>query len=485
MPSLLRSLVVIAVPGGLACVALAADVPAEPRPDPTTVRTYEKAYRYTQAGWVVLHIEGEPYPRGYQHGKLMAAEIAQYIATLARERYPNDPAEGWRTVRLLTDALLLRKMDREFLEEMKGIADGASDAGARFDGRKIDLIDIAGLNTWQELETLEPALAATPTGVENLKRAAPVPDKPDHCSAFAATAPATADGKIVFGHITMFGLFLGPFVNVWIDCKPAKGRRFVMQGFPGAVWSSQDYYQNDAGILLLETTIDQTPFDPAGEPLTTRARRAIQYAESIDDVVKTLSTRNNGLYSNEWLIADTKTNEIAMFELGTRTSRLWRSSKNEWFGGTPGFYWGCNNAKDRAVRAEAAPAGGERPAATDWQPSGRDRAWMKFYEQNKGKIDAEAGKRVFATPEIALPHSLDAKVTNTALAQKLACWALYGPPTGKTWKPTRSQRLRHPDIKPLEPYPWTLLTINPPPEPAGADRLPDFLKPRKEPAIRP
>ena len=29
-----------------------------------------------------------------------------------------------------------------------------------------------------------------------------------------------------------------------------------------------------------------------------------------------------------------------MFELGTYKTKLWRSSKNEWFGGTQGFYWG-------------------------------------------------------------------------------------------------------------------------------------------------
>ena len=64
------------------------------------------------------------------------------------------------------------------------------------------------------------------------------------------------------------------------------------------------------------------------------------------------STKNNGLYTNEWLIGDAKTNEIAMFELGTYKTRLYRSSKNDWFGGTEGFYWGDNNAKDLAVRLE-------------------------------------------------------------------------------------------------------------------------------------
>src|SRR5947207_8765199 len=102
-----------------------AETPSLFQPDPLAVQRFEKGYRYPQAGWVVLHIEGDPYPRGYQHGRLLAPEIAKYAATLARDRYPKDPAEGWKTIRTLTDALFLRKLDREFLEEMKGIADGA------------------------------------------------------------------------------------------------------------------------------------------------------------------------------------------------------------------------------------------------------------------------------------------------------------------------------------------------------------------------
>ena len=114
--------------------AAAADIPAPHQPAAKALERHEKGYRYSQAGWVVVHVEGDPYPRGYQHGKLLANEIAKYAATLARDRYAKDPAEGWRTIRTLTDALFLRKIDREILEEMKGIADGAAAAGAKFEG---------------------------------------------------------------------------------------------------------------------------------------------------------------------------------------------------------------------------------------------------------------------------------------------------------------------------------------------------------------
>ena len=106
MPRFAR-LLVLALPASLFAFPAArpADVPAGHEPDPRSVQRYQKATRYTQAGWVVLHIEGGPYDRGYQHGRLMAAEIADYVATLARERYARDPAEGWRAVRTLVSNL--------------------------------------------------------------------------------------------------------------------------------------------------------------------------------------------------------------------------------------------------------------------------------------------------------------------------------------------------------------------------------------------
>ena len=140
-----------------------------------------------------------------------------------------------------------------------------------------------------EIETLDGGLEALPTGLEGLtprgkKPKAMPPAKAEHCSAFAATGPATADGKVVFGHITMFGLYPSRFFNVWLDVKPDKGHRVLMQSYPGGIQSGMDYYLSDAGLIVCETTIDQTRFHAEGIPLASRIRKALQYGESIDDV---------------------------------------------------------------------------------------------------------------------------------------------------------------------------------------------------------
>jgi hypothetical protein len=454
-----------------ACPA-AEPVPPDFRPDPLSVQRYGPAYRYPQAGWIVLHIEGEPYERGYQHGHLVAPEIAAYLRCSAAMRGHKAPGEAWNATRALVNALFVRRYEREFLEEMMGIADGAAAAGARFEGRPVDLVDVVAMNAWPEIETLDSALEATPTGLEGMRfpgpqpRALP-PAKPMHCSAFAATGPATADGKIVFGHITMFGLYPSLYYNVWLDVKPTQGRRVFMQTYPGGIQSGMDFYYNDAGLLVSETTIAQTRFDISGKALASRIRQALQYADSIDRAVEILKDGNNGLYTNEWLLGDVKTNEIAMFELGTHKSKLYRSSKNEWFGPVEGFYWGCNNEKDLDVRLETIAGVNDRPANLVWRPSDRDKMWLRLYRENKGKIDVAFGKRAFTTPPVAAFSSLDAKFTTTDLAKELKTWALFGPPLGRAWEPTKEERGRYPEVRALVGNPWTVLHAGPPPEKTG------------------
>jgi hypothetical protein len=88
---------------------------ASERPDPASVQRYGPAYRYPRAGWIVLHVEGAPYDRGYQHGRLLAPEIADYVKTLAVKRSVKAPADAWGAARTQANVLFLRRYDKEFL----------------------------------------------------------------------------------------------------------------------------------------------------------------------------------------------------------------------------------------------------------------------------------------------------------------------------------------------------------------------------------
>jgi hypothetical protein len=404
------------------------------------VQTFGPAYRYPSAGWIYLHIEGAPYERGYQHGHLMAREIPEYLERCASELGSKDQWDQYRTT---ANALFLRGFDREIMEEMRGIADGAADAGAKWKNRRIDLMDIVVANVTVEMGDLERAVSTTATGLEGLEFNAPSyagakkDSVLDHCSAFAATGPATRDGKMVIGHVTWWPLTLAEQTNVMLDIKPASGHRMLIQSYPGGIESGTDWYQNDAGMVLTETTINQTPFNVQGTPIAFRARMAIQYGGNIDEVVERLGTRNNGLYTNEWLIGDAKNNEIAMYELGTNKSKLWRSSKNEWFGGTTGFYWGDNNPKDINIRLENYPDPKGAPDYIPYVPGMRDMAWQNLYQKHQGQIDEQFAFLAFRTAPLVSATTMDAKVATADMASRMMVWAEIGKPNQREWVPER------------------------------------------------
>src|SRR5437870_4301597 len=77
-------------------------------PDPASVQRYGRSYRYPQAGWIVLHIEGAPYERGVQHGRLLAPEIAGYLRCYAAQQSPAAPAEAWKLTRTIANTSFLR-----------------------------------------------------------------------------------------------------------------------------------------------------------------------------------------------------------------------------------------------------------------------------------------------------------------------------------------------------------------------------------------
>jgi len=414
-------------------------------PSKAALETYGPAYRYPEGGWIYLHIEGAPYERGYQHGHLMAHEIQTYLERCAAQLDANSIKESWQWGRTTSNALFLRGFDQEILEEMRGIADGAADAGATWYGRKVDLYDIVAANTVTELGELRSAMPMTPTGLESLHL-----EKPSYaqgklpvtarCSAFCATGKATRDGRMVIAHITMWPLTLAEQTNVMLDVQPKTGHRILMQSYPGGIQSGTDWYQNDAGVVLTETTIRQSPFNIAGLPVAFRARKAIQYGDNIDKVVEYLGTKNNGLYTNEWLIGDAQNNEIAMYELGTYKTRLYRSSKNDWFGGTEGFYWGDNNAKNLNVRLEYEPDPHSAPMHIPYVASERDLAWQNLYEKYHGQIDQQFAYLAFRTAPLVTSSAMDAKVVSAEMAKNMMVWATFGKPNQREWVPSERDK---------------------------------------------
>ena len=128
---------------------------------------YEKAYRYNIQGWIYLHIEGEPYERGFQHGYLLSAEIVDMLnrwsniihnypklsrisQRLSEERYNKISELWWNFCVKNCYELYWDKYPEEYQQEISGIAAGITAGGGTIHGRDIHPADILTMNEMYE-----------------------------------------------------------------------------------------------------------------------------------------------------------------------------------------------------------------------------------------------------------------------------------------------------------------------------------------------
>ena len=298
------------------------------------------SYRFDRGGWLYVHLEGEPGALGYQHGYLLAPEIEDAFAAV-RAEMTHSTERDWEFFRKAAHDMLWPKIDAEYQQELQGIVDGLR---ART-GSKLDVYDIAAFNAFEELPDYyvpwynkAHPVAQAPMGSGR------TPDlkSPGNCSAFVATGSWTKDHQIVIAHNNWTSYLNGERWRIMFDIAPAHGYRILMDGFPGVIASDDDFGINSDGLMATETTITQFEgWNPEGKAEFVRARKALQYASSIDEYTRIMLDGNNGGYANDWLLGDRKTGEIAQLELGLNAYKLWRTKD--------GVFAGSNWARDPKV----------------------------------------------------------------------------------------------------------------------------------------
>ena len=335
-----------------------------------------KAYRFERGGWIYVHLEGSPHDIGYQHGYLLAPEISDAFAAVSVEM-THTSKRDWNFFRRSAHQMLWPKIDPEYQSELQGIVDGL-----QAQKYKLDLDDIVAMNAFMELPDYY-----VPWLDEQTQGAKP-PSKPgaEHCSAFVATGSYTKDHQIVMAHNNWTSYLEGARWKIIFDITPQQGYRMFMDGFPGVIVSDDDFGVNSDGLMVTETTIsDFHGWNPNGKPEFVRARKAMQYAGSIDEYVKIMLDGNNGGYANDWLLADRKTGEIARFELGLLHSKVWRTKD--------GYYAGSNFASDPDVLKDETTFDPSNAASS---ANARHIRWDELMAANQGKIDTTLAQAFLA-----------------------------------------------------------------------------------------
>jgi hypothetical protein len=326
-----------------------------------------KAYREDKNGWIYLHIEGEPFGRGFQRGYLTANETDEFLKTMAYLLKFNTAKESDFFVKAAAK-LFKKKVSKEYIEEMRGMVAGMSKAGKHVTLDEMlfmnGFIDLSGYWWPKQKESMGPG-----------------------CSAFVATGDATADGKIVMAHNTWVSYASGRFCNIIVDIVPDKGHRILMQSWGPLIYSGTDFFITSAGLIGTETTIGSfTGFNEKGTPVFERARKAMQYANSIDEWARIMIENNSGAYANSWLLGDIKTNEIARLELGLKHHSLEKK--------TDGYISGSNVTDNLGILREET-----KGAAYDDirnRAVARRERWKQLMKKHYGKIDVEIAKRMLA-----------------------------------------------------------------------------------------
>ena len=425
-------------------------------------------------GWIVVRARGTPYQVGFQNGNLLANEIYDAIEALkliGEKGYKRK----WQFFCDTAMNLFWPKLTKEYTEEFQGILDGVLAKKIK----NVRLQDIAALNSYFDSVSYHYWLRSKEkVATSPLARA-------EHCSAFIATGDETANGQIVLAHNTWFQYLPGARYNAILDISPTAGKRFIMQTMPGTISSGTDWYLNEAGLVVAETTITgMTTFNPDESPYFLRARKAIQYANDIDDWAKIMIKSNNGGYANDWLIGDISTGEIALLELGTFNHKMERTRN--------GVFVGSNIATSKEVRSETKMNYDIKESSC----TARQQRLEELIQLNKGKINSKLAKVLLAdhldsstnrdTPgrnsicghiesdergvpewEYA-PHypagCFDGKVTDSSMAERGKFWAHWGRPCDMPFE-TEPFLRNHPEyewqrrcLRNITPYPWTLMT---------------------------
>ncbi|MBL4932789.1 C45 family autoproteolytic acyltransferase/hydolase [Clostridium paridis] len=336
---------------------------------------YGKGYKYEKNGWIYVHIEGEAYKRGLQHGFLLANEIEEIIDNLKFLTYWNTGKE-WSFFVDQAEKQFTHKVDEEFLDEIKGIADGARKVGV-----KVTWQEILTWNGYGELIGFWWSNNSDGEVKSNIGR------NNGGCSAFIATGTATKDGKILLAHNTWESYETGQYLNVIMDVLPEYGNRFLMQTAPGYIDSFSDFFVTASGILGADTSISGfKKYNSEGVPQFVRIRKAIQYSDEINEFIDIMKENSNGGYTSMWLLGDIRSNKITRFEQGLDYSSV-KTLED-------GYFIGFNAPEDPRIRNLEV----ENSAYTDIRDhQGARRVRLtQLIERYYGELDIEFGKAILA-----------------------------------------------------------------------------------------
>ncbi len=265
----------------------AENVPASAAPDISSDRKViarcGKGFLEEVGGHKVLHVAGTPYEMGYQHGVLLKDNVHSMVRYLLDVK-SKDMTMEWNGVKFLTPQRVIagiQATQKKFVpewysEELRGLADGSG----------VPLADVAACNFIPELF---------------------------HCSGFALSGSATANGEVYHGRVLDYGIDWKLQEHpVLMVAKPDGKIPFLNVTYAGFIGSV-------TGMNAEKVSLGEMGGRGLGKwkgvPMAVLMRWALQDAKTLDDAVA-IFRDNPRTCEYYYVIADGKTGKAVGMEAG-------------------------------------------------------------------------------------------------------------------------------------------------------------------------
>ena len=296
-----------------------------------------KGYLKTNTdGKKLMHVEGSAYEMGYQHGYLLAEGVqymssTEYLCSLMMDFAIDMTVSGVKEMVLeplialfgwlidpevleafvddTSDFMLetgrklfmmpiiehnLKYVPEEFIEEMQGVADGATDAGYPTDLENLLLLNMgmdAAVGIIYPFLAIVESIPGIPLFIKRLF------ENFHACNGFVVYGDATTDGRVIMGRDFQFSGYGFSETTLMIEQFPDEGYNFVTCSAPGFVGLGTGMNSRGIGMGAQMLTALDLSLD-YGMGLFFTIRNVIQYAGELSEAIDMVRNSKRG---NPWI----------------------------------------------------------------------------------------------------------------------------------------------------------------------------------------
>ncbi len=202
-------------------------------------------------GGKVLLLKGTPYQMGFQHGRLLATEVAEDVRAFLHDWAIGERGESLASLGKTFDTLR-PFIPEDYMEEMKGLAEGSG-------------VPLKEIHLFHSIPTRF------------------------HCTGAAAFGEATVDGRLYHTRSLDYSLNIGSEKTVQENAvlilyQPTSGNAHAVLSFAGMIGCVSG--MNEKGISIGEIGNSCRDESYAGMPMILMLREALETCNDLDDVVR-------------------------------------------------------------------------------------------------------------------------------------------------------------------------------------------------------